>query len=89
MSINQVRAGTLESSDLMVIISQGEGISLEINSIVGNQFGDQIRELVMSIIEENGLKEANVLIQDRGALDYAIRARVETAISRYKEGVVK
>lgn len=85
MSINQVRAGTLESSDLMVVISEGQGINLEINSIVGNQFGQQIRELVLSIIEENGLNDANVLIQDRGALDYAIRARVETAISRYKE----
>jgi len=89
MSINQVRAGTLESSDLMVVISQGQGINLEINSIVGNQFGQQIRELVLSIIEENGLKDVNVLIQDRGALDYAIRARVETAISRYKEVAAK
>lgn len=89
MSINQVKAGTLESSDLMVVINHGDGINLEINSIVGNQFGEQIRELVLSIIEENDLKDANVLIQDRGALDYAIRARVETAISRYKKGVVK
>lgn len=87
MSNKQVKAGSMESSDLVVTISQGEGVNVEINSIVKNQFGEQIEELVMGIIEEHNLTDVDVLIHDRGALDYAIKARMETAISRYRKEV--
>lgn len=83
----QAKAGSLESSDLLVVINQGKGVNVEINSIVQNQFGLQIRDLVMSIIEEYQLEDVDVLIQDRGALDYAIKARMETAIKRYRREV--
>jgi len=87
LSNKQVKAGSMESSDLVVTISQGEGVNVEINSIVKNQFGEQIEELVMGIIEEHNLTDVDVLIHDRGALDYAIKARMETAISRYRKEV--
>ena len=87
MNQKQAKAGSFESSDLLVIISDGDGINVEINSIVQNQFGLQIRNLVMAIIDEYQLENVNVLIQDRGALDYAIKARMETAIKRYRREV--
>ncbi len=87
MSNKQVKAGSMESSDLVVIISQGKGLNVEINSIVKNQFGEQIKGLVMEIIEAHQLTDVDVLIHDRGALDYAIKARMETAISRYRKDV--
>ena len=87
MNHRQAKAGSLESSDLLVVISQSKGVNVEINSIVQNQFGLQIRNLVMSIIEEYRLEDVDVLIQDRGALDYAIKARMETAIKRYRREV--
>lgn len=89
MKINeQVKAGSLESSDLLVVITplaEGEGVKLQINSIVKKQYGDRIREIVTEVLNESELEDALVLIQDRGALDYAIRSRVETAISRIKK----
>jgi citrate lyase subunit gamma (acyl carrier protein) len=82
-----VKAGSMESSDLVVIISEAKGLNVEINSIVKNQFGEQIKKLVMEIIEAHRFTDVDVLIHDRGALDYAIKARMETAISRYRKEV--
>ncbi len=45
-------------------------------------FGDQIRASAVEVIEGYGLKDLKVTIRDQGALDYAIRARVQTAIER-------
>lgn len=83
--LREARAGSLESNDLLVIMSPSEkekGISLEIDSIVQNQYGDRIREVVMEMIQQYGITDIRVLVQDRGALDCTIRARIETAIIR-------
>ena len=50
-------------------------------------FGDQIRASALGVIEGYGLKDLKLTIRDQGALDYAIRARVQTAVERaVKEG---
>lgn len=79
------QAGTLESSDVLVIVSPGHpgsGLHLEVNSIVEEQFGDQIRRVVEETVSKLGVRDVRVTIQDRGALDYCLRARLEAAISR-------
>jgi citrate lyase subunit gamma (acyl carrier protein) len=79
------KAGSLESNDIMVImkpIGENEGVKLEINSIVQNQYGDRIREVIMEVLNKYGITDTHVLAQDRGALDCTIKARVETAIRR-------
>lgn len=78
-------AGTLESSDVYVELEPGDsGIVIEIDSVVLNQFGDDIRRVVGEVLQEQEISEAKVSIMDRGALDCVIRARVETAIMRGK-----
>jgi citrate lyase subunit gamma (acyl carrier protein) len=66
----------------MVQPNENKGIEVQLESIVMKQFGKQIEEVIKSSLEE--LKVTNVLLvaKDRGALDYTIRARVETAIKR-------
>ena len=84
--VKTASAGTLESSDVYVEVSpKSEGIDLEIDSVVYAQFGDAIRETVLEVLEECGVKEASVRVADRGALDCVLRARVETALLRGKE----
>ncbi len=78
-------AGTDEKSDAVVTIEPGEGIVLEINSVVKNQFGAAIEASVREVLEELGVQNATVKIADRGALDCVLRARVETAVLRGKE----
>ncbi len=81
------QAGTLESGDVMVIVSPrspeaGAQLELEVHSIVEAQYGEEIRRVVRETLSELGVVDARVTIQDRGALDYCIRARVEAAAHR-------
>ena len=80
-------AGTLESSDAYVEIGPGDGLDIQLESVVMAQFGESIRETVSQILKENGVENANVRVVDRGALECVIRARVETAILRGKGDV--
>lgn len=81
--IRAASAGTLESSDAYVEIEPGtEGICLQLESIVMDQFGDAIRETVREVLRQQAVENANVRLVDRGALDCVIRARLETAVLR-------
>jgi citrate lyase subunit gamma (acyl carrier protein) len=82
--IKKASAGTLESSDVYVEIEPGQGIQLELESVVEQQFGDSIRALVQEVLAEYGVENARLRIADKGALDCVIRARVETAVARGK-----
>ena len=76
-------AGTLESSDLQVIIEPAEnGIALELTSSVINQYGEQIERVVRETLERLDVKNAKVIIVDKGALDCTIKAWVEGAVFR-------
>lgn len=85
MVINKIsKAGTLESNDIYVIIMPNEegGIAIELESMVMKQFGAEIEKAIIETLEALEVKDAIVKAQDKGALDYTIRARVETAVKR-------
>lgn len=75
-------AGTLESSDAMVTVEPGEGISLELSSSVMNQYGRQIKATVLETLDRLEVKNAKVTVIDKGALDCTLKARVECAVFR-------
>ena len=75
-------SGTMESSDAYVEITPSDELSVEIESVVWQQFGDKIDSAVREVLAECGVKTAAVRIVDRGALECVIRARVETAVKR-------
>ena len=83
--VKRAFAGTMESSDVYVEIEPGEeGLEIELESVVIQQFGESIRQVVREVLEECNVKNAHVRVSDRGALECVIRARVETAIVRSK-----
>lgn len=85
LKINKIsKSGTLESSDIYIILMPNEngGIEVELESLVIKQFGDQIKKTIIDTLVDLGVKDAIVRAQDKGALDYTIRARVETAVKR-------
>ena len=84
--LRNASAGTMESSDAYVEIMPGTGLQIELQSVVAQQFGDAIDAVVREVLAEQGVENANVRVVDRGALECVIRARVETAILRGKEG---
>lgn len=78
-------AGTMESSDVYVEIEPGRGeLEIVLDSVVQEQFGEEIHRVVGEVLQEQGVTDACLRILDRGALECVIRARVETAILRGK-----
>lgn len=77
-------AGTLESSDIQIIIEPNEnnGIVIELESVVKNQFGDQITDVIMKTLHELDVKDAKIFANDKGAIDPVIKSRVQTAVYR-------
>lgn len=80
-------AGTLESSDVQITIfpNPGQGIQIHLESDVKALFGDAIEATLRAVLQEFEVSEALVEVQDKGALDFAIRARMECAICRAAE----
>jgi len=80
-------AGSLESSDVLVTVAPGPGpgVEFKVESIVIKQFGKRIRSVTEEVIAATGVQNATIQVQDRGALECTLRARLETAIARAAE----
>ena len=74
----------MESSDINIIIgpSDSGAIEIDLQSSVEKQFGRQIRKTIEDTLKKHSITSANVKAVDKGAIDYVIIARTETAIYR-------
>ena len=81
----KVQAGTMQSSDLMVFVEPAEELAVEIESTVKAQFEHLIRAKIEELLARHDVTAGRIRITDRGALDYAIEARMEAAIRRGAE----
>lgn len=82
------QAGTLESSDMLVAIApapEGAGVTIKLASPTMQQYGVHIKGVIRSVLGECGVKDAEISANDKGAVDFVIRARVKTAILRATE----
>lgn len=76
-------AGTLQSNDCMVTLELADtDLAIEIESPVKQEFGDQIESVAKKALTAHGVQKGTLKIEDRGALDCTIRARIETAVRR-------
>lgn len=75
-------AGTLESSDVLVRVNPARTLKLDVKSSVMGQFGDDIRRVVTDQLDRMGVTEGLVAVDDKGALEFVIRARVQGAVLR-------
>lgn len=82
--LKPAKAGTMESNDIYIMVMPNEegGIELELDSIVMKQFGEEIERVIRETLKELNVKDVKIKAQDKGALNYTIKARVETAIKR-------
>ncbi len=77
------QAGSLESGDVMVTISpRSEDVLIRLESPVEAMFGDAIRKEILDVVESLEVTGAKIEVVDKGALPYAVKARVETALRR-------
>lgn len=81
--VREALAGTLESSDLMVRIApRDQGLEIVLQSEVIHQFGAQIEAVARDTLAKLGIEAAVVIIEDKGALDCVVRARIQTVVQR-------
>lgn len=79
-------AGTLESSDCQVTVEAGNGtVELTLESVVMNQFGNQIRKVTLETLKRLEVDNVKITIIDKGALDCTLKARIEGAVYRSQE----
>ncbi|MBD3386817.1 citrate lyase ACP [candidate division KSB1 bacterium] len=77
-----IRAGRAVKNDVQVEIRLDEPFSIEINSSVQSLFGHQIREFIQKFLFDLNFKEGAVSVNDYGALDYVLHARLESAVRK-------
>lgn len=78
----KARAGSYESNDLLVEVEPHDTLEIIIKSVVADLFYDSIYGRVQDTLRACKLERGKVIVDDRGALDYAIRARVMAAVER-------
>ena len=77
-------AGTMESNDCLMTVKDSDKLEITIESIVYDFFKDQIEAVILDTLKELNIDKVSVLCQDKGALDFTIKARLITAIERMK-----
>jgi len=76
-------AGTLESSDVLVRVEPCDHcLEIVIESPVRRQFYEDIKKVVDLTLADFSVTKGRICLNDRGALDCVIAARLETAILR-------
>ena len=81
--IKPALAGTLESSDAQVSVEPStDGLEVSIESSVMNQYGRQIKATVMETLGRLDVTSGRITVNDKGALDGTLKARVECAVMR-------
>ena len=58
------------------------GLHIELESRVDAYYGDSIRKQAEEVLEALGVRNAQILIRDEGALPFVIAARIEAAVRR-------
>lgn len=58
------------------------GIKLEIKSKVESMYGDSIRKLILDMCRFFNIQNAQILLEDYGALPFVLAARFETVVKR-------
>lgn len=75
-------AGTYESSDCKITVSNNPQTEILIDSIVFEQFGDEIKKVINNTLTELNIQNIKVECYDKGALDYTVKSRLITALKR-------
>ncbi len=80
------KAGSIDKSDVLITLYENEkGIEIELNSPSAFQFGRTIKEGIKTTLNNLGVENMKVKVEDNGALDFTIKSRVETAYFRYTQ----
>lgn len=66
-------------------LAETGGIKLQINSKVGAYYGGDIEKLCRDVLHHFGIENASVTVEDTGAYDFVIAARIEACVRQLKK----
>ena len=78
-------SATVSADPITLRPNPNGGVQLNLRSDVMAQFGDAIRDTVMEERKKFDLNDVVVDVEDKGALDFVIRSRLQCAICRGAE----
>ena len=86
MEIKKVAmCGTLDSRDVLVTVRPSDEESISISSPVASRYEEEMKNVVKKVLNDMDCHHVSVTLQDSGALDCVIEARVLTALQRGME----
>ena len=86
MQVKAFVSGTLESGDVIITLKTSDHVSVTIQSAVQSLYGDLIRKTVDDTLAENKVRNVEVFVNDNGARDFVIRARLLSALEKKRRG---
>ncbi len=75
-----IEAGTREKGDVFVMIEPNDRREIIVKSKLQRLYGEAIEHTVDELTKE---LKARIVVEDFGALDWVIRARLEAAIRKF------
>lgn len=79
-------AGSLESNDVLITVKESDSLNITVKSIGGMDFFHrEIEKVIRDTLAELGVDKIDVTCEDKGALDYTIKARLTVAVQRMEE----
>lgn len=78
------QAGTYESNDVYVQLFENPNhtIDIQLTSVVIKQFGEHIHQVIQKTLKQFDITSCIIVVEDKGALDHVLAARIESAILR-------
>lgn len=78
--------GTEEESDALVRVRPAQGLQVMLRSKTGPMYQERIEAVIQEVLTRYGVTGAEVEVQEQGAYDHVIAARVEGALFRATDG---
>lgn len=72
----------MESNDALITVKESDKLSVTVKSIVYDFFHEQIEKVILDTLSQLGIDKIDVMCEDKGALDYTIKARLTVAVMR-------
>jgi Citrate lyase, gamma subunit len=77
--------GVEETNDLFIEIEpseKGSGVELDFKTSVPYQYGEHLHNLILKTVADADYTDLKMVVRDKGAWDYTVRARVLTVLER-------
>lgn len=87
--MKSAKSGTLESMDCIATITErapGSGTVISITGSSSVRFKTAMEEKIKAVLASLGVRDVDAAIQDNGAMDLVLGARIEAAVKKISGG---